>query len=244
MISYLWYHSDFSSTHYIIYDIIYIDISTDIMVNEIMQWFHCMISWFDFNVLHQIYDVICLISCYDFMNCAYDIMLWNQFSIHEIIYIKCIFRARWPGSAAVFGGWQFIKAQGLRPQYAPPPLHPFPHPHPCCPLLQHQTCCLLWQRALQGTRWTRQPACLGGTYLRRVRRRWQGARPTRRTRSRHWKAAAADLAQALLLDDPLGPRSRGAVHPTVFVTSRSCPLYCLQLLKPPVTFRLRMTRNL
>ena len=41
---------------------------------------------------------------------------------------------------------------------------------------------------------------------------------------------------------------RGAVHPTVFVTSRSCPLYCLQLLTvtPPVTFRLRfgMTRNL
>ena len=37
---------------------------------------------------------------------------------------------------------------------------------------------------------------------------------------------------------------RAAVHPTVFVTSSSCPLYCLQLLKLPVTFRLRMTRNL
>ena len=32
---------------------------------------------------------------------------------------------------------------------------------------------------------------------------------------------------------------RAAVDPTIFVTSRSCHLYCLQLLKPPVTFRLR-----
>ena len=37
--------------------------------------------------------------------------------------------------------------------------------------------------------------------------------------------------------------TRAAVHPTVFVTSRSCPLYCLQLLKPPRSARDFPTQN-
>ena len=64
MISQIWYHIMFSTTYYILYDIICLDIIFCCLSIEIIKWFHCMTSCFD-SIHYILYDVKTMISCYD-----------------------------------------------------------------------------------------------------------------------------------------------------------------------------------